>query len=353
MATGDLTILAGIQARQWLADEGLSPGRIQTIAAASGGAKWLVLSALDRAITQALLPDLGDDIFLLGSSIGAWRMTAYAQPDPHTAIQRFEEAYIGQEFHRGVSAAEVTRRSRELAGKLIGPDASAIVGHQRFSLNIVVARSRGLTRFDHPAAQLPGLLLAAGGNALHRTLLRPSFQRVIVGRTDQQSPFRFTPKLADRLVPLSERNLESAILASGSIPLVLEGVRDLDGAPAGVYRDGGITDYHFADRLSDDDRITFMPHFYPHAVPGWFDKPWKRRWKASDRLSHTVIVAPSEEFVARLPYGKIPDRHDFINLTRDERMRYWNTVLLESQSLADAFLDLLNKPSLSDGVKPL
>lgn len=353
MATGDLTLRAGAKARQWLAEEGLSARRIQTIAGASGGAKWLVLSALDRVIADTLLPQLGDDVFLIGSSIGAWRMTAYAQPDPRAAIERFESAYVNQEFQRGVKAAEVTAKSRELASQLIGPDANHVVNHKRFSLNIVVARSRGLARYEHPAVQLSGLLLAAGGNALHRKFLQPSFHRVVIGKSVENAPFSFTPRLADQTVPLTENNLESAILASGSIPLVLEGIRDIDGAPNGVYRDGGLTDYHFADRLSDDDRITLMPHFYPHAIPGWFDKPWKRRWKASDRLSHTVIVAPSTEFVSRLPYGKIPDRHDFLNLSRDERRHYWNTVLKESQSLADEFLGLLEEPSLVDEVHPL
>ena len=41
---------------------------------------------------------------------------------------------------------------------------------------------------------------------------------------------------------LTPDNLRAALLASGSIPLLMEGVR-IPGAP-GVYRDGGSADYH-------------------------------------------------------------------------------------------------------------
>lgn len=34
-------------------------------------------------------------------------------------------------------------------------------------------------------------------------------------------------------------------MASGSIAVVMEGVRNIGGVPEGIYRDGGVTDYHF------------------------------------------------------------------------------------------------------------
>ena len=40
-------------------------------------------------------------------------------------------------------------------------------------------------------------------------------------------------------------HLLSALHASGSIPFVLTGERDIPGAPPGQYWDGGIIDYHF------------------------------------------------------------------------------------------------------------
>ena len=54
---------------------GFAAEQIGTIAGASGGAKWLVLSQLDRVIIDRIVPDLVGPVHLLGSSIGAWRFT--------------------------------------------------------------------------------------------------------------------------------------------------------------------------------------------------------------------------------------------------------------------------------------
>jgi hypothetical protein len=64
------------------------------MAGASGGAKWLVLSKLDRVVVDTLVPGLRGPVHLIGSSIGAWRFACYAQRRPLEAIERFEEAYL-------------------------------------------------------------------------------------------------------------------------------------------------------------------------------------------------------------------------------------------------------------------
>ncbi len=43
---------------------------------------------------------------------------------------------------------------------------------------------------------------------------------------------------------LAADNLGPAILASGSIPFVLQPMHHIAGAPRGAYWDGSITDYH-------------------------------------------------------------------------------------------------------------
>ncbi|MDH3847031.1 MAG: patatin-like phospholipase family protein, partial [Gammaproteobacteria bacterium] len=68
------------------------------MAGASGGAKWLVLSKLDRVVVDTLVPGLRGPVHLIGSSIGAWRFACYAQRRPLEAIERFEEAYLGQSY---------------------------------------------------------------------------------------------------------------------------------------------------------------------------------------------------------------------------------------------------------------
>ncbi|GIR71754.1 MAG: hypothetical protein CM15mP74_30050 [Halieaceae bacterium] len=51
-----------------------------------------------------------------------------------------------------------------------------------------------------------------------------------------------------------------------------------------------------------------------------------------------VLICPSEEFLAGLPFGKIPDRNDFQTLSPAERLTYWQTCVCESEQLATAFL---------------
>ena len=70
---------------------GFDISSVGTIAGASGGAKWLVLSQLDRAILGSVVPKLSGPVHLIGSSIGSWRFACYAQADPLAAIERFEQ----------------------------------------------------------------------------------------------------------------------------------------------------------------------------------------------------------------------------------------------------------------------
>jgi hypothetical protein len=74
--------------------------------------------------------------------------------------------------------------------------------------------------------------------------------------------------------------------------MVMEGVRDLPGAGAGTFRDGGLLDYHLDLPYSGDD-IVLYPHFTDRVIPGWFDKtlPWRRACPA--RLQNVLLLAPS------------------------------------------------------------
>ena len=99
------------------------------------------------------------------------------------------------------------------------------------------------------------------------------------------------------------------------------GVRDIAGATAGLYRDGGIIDYHHDLPHSDDNRLTLYPHFYDYIVPGWFDKKLKWRRPSAANVDRTILISPSRDFVAKLPNAKIPDRRDFVSLSAAERVR--------------------------------
>ena len=100
----------------------------------------------------------------------------------------------------------------------------------------------------------------------------------------------------------------AALLATAAVPGLIRPVEGL--LPRGALGiDGGIADY-----ISAPSRATatypFIRIFYPHLVPGWFDKPFTRRRLDPTSVDHVLLMAPSLAFVAGLPGGKIPDRKD-------------------------------------------
>jgi hypothetical protein len=60
---------------------------------------------------------------------------------------------------------------------------------------------------------------------------------------------------------------------------------------------------------------------------------------------------PSNKFIESLPYRKIPDRTDFTNLPADVRIKYWLTVLCETERVADEMRQFISSQDLSK-IKP-
>ena len=79
------------------------------------------------------------------------------------------------------------------------------------------------------------------------------------------------------------------------------------GGPRGAYWDGGITDYHMhLDYASMADRdgapaLVLYPHFQQSIVPGWLDKFFKRRHRATAALANVVVLSPDPAWIATLP----------------------------------------------------
>jgi len=83
-------------------------------------------------------------------------------------------------------------------------------------------------------------------------------------------------------------------------------------------------------------------------------EPRARRCPATRRargewLDNVVLVAPSREYLAKLPHGKLPDRNDFKRYLHDydARLKYWRFAIGESDRLAEAFLDFAERPDPS------
>jgi len=351
---GALSFRAGPGAIDVIRRHGFAASQIGTMAGASGGAKWLVLSKLDRVVAATILPQLEGPVFLIGSSIGAWRFACYAQRNPLDAIGRFEEAYLGQTYSDDPDRDEITAKSREILDYVLGPGGTGeILAHPVLRSNVMTVRGRNLAASDVPAVLGTGLAAAAVLNALSRRTLGAFFERVLFHDARSRPPFFDATGFPMTRVALSAANLKDAIVATGSIPMVLAGVRDIAGAPKGMYRDGGVIDYHLDLPQSDGGRLTLYLHFIDRIVPGWFDK--KLGWRRPDpaNVYHTVLVSPSREFVARLPYAKIPDRRDFVNFERAERLRAWRTVVDMCDELADEFHEVIEKDQLAARLQPL
>jgi hypothetical protein len=347
-----LDIFAGSEAITELREAGLRPERVRAIVGASGGPKWLVLRGLDRVLFPWLLAGAQAPLHALGSSIGAWRLAALASADPLAALDRFERAYAFEQRYDGrPSAADVSREGTRILDVLLGPaGVQPIVTHPTLRLHIVTTRFRHLGALEGRGQWL-GLGLAALLNAVARPALRLSVERVVFDAGADAGPFAPWNHLPTRHVPLTLENAYSALCASAAIPGVMQGVRTPHGAPIGVYRDGGVADYHFGSEVDGKDGITLYPHFYPHLVPGYFDKAL--RWRRTRGLRRTVLIAPSAEFVASLPGGKIPDRDDFVRMPEAERLKAWSTVLERSRELGEAFGELVDSGRVRKTVRPL
>jgi len=349
-----LRILAGPTALRMLRTDGFEPNAFSVMAGASGGAKWLVLGGLDRALAEHFVARRSAKLFLIGSSIGAWRSCCHAQSDPRAAFARFEEAYLAQHYSPRPAAAEVSRVTAGILDALLGErGVSEILSHPRLRLSLVADRARHLAAVETPWVQKLVLGAAALANVASPAALQLLFARTLFHDPRDVPPFMDPRRLPAVNVPLSPDNLAPAVMASGAVPLVLRGVPGIPGAPAGLYRDGGIIDYHFDCDLSGGDGLVLYPHFYPHVVPGWFDKALPWRHAGVDALDRTVILCPTDEFVAGLPGGRIPDRKDFWHFDDAERLRRWRLAIGASRRLGEEFAELVATGRLASRAEPL
>jgi hypothetical protein len=137
--------------------------------------------------------------------------------------------------------------------------------------------------------------------------------------------------------------------------MLMSGRKDVPGAPRGIYRDGGIVDYHLAVSFDISDGIVLFPHYMDRTIPGWFDKPRPARRPSPAFFDRVVRVAPSRDFVGSLPGKKIPDRDDFkIYFGRDaDRFSAWKQVVEKSRILADVFMEAVESGRIAKMVEPL
>jgi hypothetical protein len=351
-----ITIRLGRRARQRIAAEGMQAADVAIVPAAAGGPKGLILHGLDCWLFGEYLKQAPRQRRLVGASIGAWRMAASSFHDPVAAHKRLARLYAGQRYPAKVDAAYVSRTCRALLDELLDGRAAEAISHPDYRLSVLTVRGAGpLGRtMGVRWREMAGFIRAAFSNAVSRRRLAASMERVVFHdhRDDSAWLKQDFDAFASHFVGLSEANLRDALLASGSIPLVLEAVTGIAGAPDGAYWDGGLIDYHLHLPYQRDPGLVLYPHFTDHIVPGWLDKsmPWRRARDAA--LDNVVLVSPSPSFLATLPHGKMPDRGDFKVYGQDHagRTRDWNRAIGESERMAEAFARWCEKPDLKQAV---
>lgn len=357
MTDGNLRFLAGNRALETIRAQGLAPDHVKVVAGAAGGPKWLVLGHLDRALFGSWFRGRRRPLFLLGSSIGSWRFAADSCADPVAAIDRMEEAYIHQAYDRKPTPREISEESRAIIDHVLGADGPGEVLRHPFNrLSLVAVRSRHILACGRRLPLALGLSAAVMANVLARRSLRWFFQQTLFSDPRNRPPFSSMGRPPGAACGFSPDNLKQALLASGSIPLVMDGVGRIPHAPEGVYRDGGAVDYHLDVPFGLNGRgIVLYPHFTHCIIPGWLDKhlPWRR--PSAGNMADVLVVAPSDDFVSRLPGGKITDRSDFYRFAGDDRARFacWKKVADAGRILADDFMEAVASGSIRHRVRPM
>ena len=349
-----LTLRAGPDALALIRSRGLRAEDIDIIPGASGGAKWLALAGIDRYLFgEFLRAPRTRPLHLIGSSIGSWRMACAAQRDPIAALARGHRAYIHeQRYPHRPTARQVTDVLGNALDILLGPTGvDEILTHPWARLHIITAEGRGFAASERRLLLQAAIVFAALGNVVTRRALGLQMRRFIFHSAGDDTPFSHLADLPTTHIRLTRENVRAALLASGSIPLLLEGVK-VPGAPGGVHWDGGVLDYHLDLDFGAGDGLVLYPHFYDHVIPGWFDKAMRWRRAGVMNFRRALLIAPSAEFVASLPGGKIPDRGDFYSMPEAERMRRWDIVVAESERLGDELRELVETGRIAGAMQP-
>lgn len=349
-----LTLRAGPQALRIIQERGLRAEDVDIFPGASGGAKWLSIAGLDRYLFgEFFQAPRSRPMHLIGSSIGSWRMACLAQRDPVAALARGHRGYIyDQRYSPRPSPREVTEVLTRVLDDMLGRNGvDEILSHSWAKVHVITALGTGFAASGRRWSLITALAIAATANFVSRRYLALQMQRYVFHSAGSDTPFLHLSDLPTKHFPLTRENLRAVLLASGSIPLVLEGV-NIPGRDGEVHWDGGVVDYHLDLDFGTGEGIVLYPHFFDHIVPGWFDKAIKWRRGTAVNFDRVLLISPSDDFVQSLPGGKIPDRKDFYSMPESERIRRWEKVNEMSERLGDEMRELVESGNAADRIKP-
>ena len=324
----------GQKARQSLQQCNAGPDGFSLILAASGGPRWVGLVGIDRVLAR-YLKGRNDTSPLpcLGASSGAWRLAALSADQNGETYEELLHEYIEQSFEGSPTPEEISRVCRAYLARLFTPER---VNHSLNNPNLQLNFTTAIPNREYPGKTATSLAMA-------RALAHNGLSREKLGKTFQRGLFSVLPHPQDSAlaqawdqiptvqIELTQQNFRRGIMATGSIPMILEGESSIPGSPRGHHLDGGVLDYHF--EIPQPAGPVLYPHFSADPIPGWLDRfpPYRRVGReARDWL---CLILPSDEMLARYPTGDYPNRHHFKKFSNPERKKMWRQAALENEKL--------------------
>ena len=353
----EICVSAGKNVYEVIQDGGFDFDKVTTFVGAASGPRWLLASGFDLSLLQNGVLGNSRPVLLAGASAGAMRFAAWMQPEPEKSYEKLIEMYISMDYTRKDKPETILQSIRDLIDSYIDDDAIPFaLANKKYRMAIITARAKSLAISD--VKLLQGLAVGTGFlfNAVNRRLIHKFFERVVFHNSPVPLPFCQDNDFRGLTIALNDINFKHVLLASSAVPFAVAGVRDIYGAPNGTYRDGGLTDYHLNQKYAGEKgTITFMFNHQKRLIPAWLDKGLRYRRPTGRCKEDLLMVSPSEEFIRKLPYGRVPDRVDFKRYAENlsGRIRNWRHVVQSSKYLGEDFLELVESGKLRDHVKKL
>lgn len=357
-----LSVFAGKRAYAHVRKNGLQPSDVNRVMGASGAAKWLAIAGLDKAIFGRWFSESNHEVTLFGTSVGAFKLAAAAHLDPSAALDRLATAYIEQRYGDKLDADSIAVQMLPVLDAVAGMGAAGQVLSNpclRLQFGAVRCLDKQLASGSGRSQQL-GLARAFAANLRGRSRLARYVQRTVFIDPRSTSPLVGDDSSTTQVVQLSMDNYRPALLASGSLPVYMQAVSPIHGAAAGVYRDGGLLDYHplpvvQSREVQSAPNLVLYPHFYSTLTEGWFDK--FLNWRAVDpkRLDEVILLAPSAAHVSSLQGRAIPDRRDFNTFQGqdEQRIQRWRSAVASSDVLGELFLEWVKSGEIAARIQPI
>lgn len=353
----DIIIKAGENVYTMIQDGGFSVDKITTYVGPGVGPRWLVASGFDITLLENEILGRRQPVLLAGSSAGALRFAAWLQPEALESYHRLMEGYISTSYNRKHTSETILESVHAIVNSYIENDAIPFaLANKNYRLAVITARARNVAASEITLIQQLSLACSFLCNAVNRSWLSWFFERVIFYNGPLSPRFFLRDDFRGTGIRLNDANFKHALLASSAIPLVVAGVKNIYGAPNGVYRDGGVMDYHLNQNYAEKkDDVTLLFNHQERIIPGWLDKKLKYRELENDVLKNVLMIYPSQEFIQKLPGGKIPDREDFKIFIDNptERIKNWWRAVDLAQPLGEQFLELIESNKVRQVVQKI